>query len=133
MKKLILTSAAVLTSLVMFGQTFENPTVVANEEDATLMDWFIVGDESDLNYRNIRMNGYKEDIIEYTQTLIEFFGRSYEDPDYKLESAKSYMSWEINNEYGEHYNIVMYTYNEFAEIVVTVYTEEEYQELLKYD
>jgi hypothetical protein len=134
MKKLILTSAAVLTSLVMFGQTYENPVLVSNEDDANQMEWFTLEDDYQEIGTTIRMIGYVEDIEKYTEELLNFFEEDYYHPELIISGYPTQREWAINDENGDKLLLKVHQYEDvYSEIIVEKYTAEEWYIIESYN
>jgi hypothetical protein len=147
MKKVVLTLALAVIGLTTNAQrefyaagvyidtteekgSFDNPYIVDKYLDSDPYVWFY---QENYN-RHLRygkgMYGLKEDIIAYAEQLIVDIGGGFYD--YDRRESDSRIDWEVIEENGAHYTIIVEIGQEIAYIYVDELSQEEHIAALKY-
>ena len=110
--------------------SFDNPYIVDKYLDSDPYVWFY---QENYN-RHLRygkgMYGLKEDIIAYAEQLIVDIGGGFYD--YDRRESDSRIDWEVIEDNGAHYTIIVEIGQEIAYIYVDELSQEEHIAALKY-
>jgi hypothetical protein len=146
MKKVVLTLVAAVSVLTINAQrymyakgvyidsteelgSFDNPYIVDMYLDADPYVWFYQEEWNEGIRTGKGMYGLKEDMIEYAYNLINEIGGGIYDYD-KIETEYR-IEWDIIEENGAHYSMVLELFEETAQLYIDEYSQEEHLYTIK--